>query len=80
MTENSTAPVATPLLVSNKAAAAMCGVSTRTWWSLNAAELAPVPLRLGGRTLWRARELGDLRKAFCPARDRWEAIKKGSRT
>ena len=78
MTENATAPVA-PLLMDARAASALCGVSVRTWWALHSAGRTPLPVRLGRRTLWRADELADWCKAGCPARDRWENVKKGAR-
>ena len=78
MTEKLSAPVA-PLLLDARAASALCGVSVRTWWALHSAGRTPLPVRLGRRTLWRADELADWCKAGCPARDRWENVKKGAR-
>ncbi len=53
--ESSTA--ATLLAVSAKQAAAMVGVSTRTWWRLASAEKVPESFMLGGRRLWRVSDL-----------------------
>ena len=78
MTEKLSAPVA-PLLLDARAASALCGVSVRTWWALHSAGKTPLPVRLGRRTLWRADELADWCKAGCPARGRWENVKKGAR-
>lgn len=61
-----------PLLLDAKAAAAMCGVSRTTWWSLHAAGRIPVPVHLGRRTLWRAVELAAWTEAGCPPRHRWQ--------
>ena len=70
-----------PLLLSAGQAAALCGVSRRTWWALHAAGRTPLPVRLGRRTLWRVAGPGGLEAwvaAGCPPRDRWEAAR-GSR-
>lgn len=79
MTEKLTAPVAPapPLLLGAKAAAELCGVSMRTWWALNSAGKTPLPVRLGGRTLWRTAEIAAWIEAGCPARDRWHSMKGG---
>lgn len=68
------APVA-PLLLDARQAAALCGVSVRTWWSLHSSGRCPLPVRLNRRTLWRRDELAAWISATCPARDRWEAMK-----
>jgi predicted DNA-binding transcriptional regulator AlpA len=67
--------VAQPLLLNAGQAAALCGVSRRTWWALHSAGKTPLAVRLGRRTLWRAAGPGGLEAwvaAGCPARDRWE--------
>ena len=67
-----------PLLVDARQAAALCGVSERTWWALSSAGKTPLPVRLGRRTLWRAAGPGGLEAwvaAGCPPRERWEATK-----
>ncbi len=80
MTKDLAAPVAVaPLLLDAKAAAALCGISERSWWSLNSAGKTPLPVRLGRRTLWRRDEIAAWTEAGCPARSRWESIKKGGR-
>ena len=63
-------------LLSAARAAELCGISRSTWWSLHSAGLVPLPVRLGGRTLWRRDELMEWTRADCPPRDRWEAIKR----
>ena len=66
------------LLLSAGQAAALCGVSRRTWWALHAAGKTPLPVRLGRRTLWRASGPGGLEAwvaAGCPPRDRWDGGK-----
>lgn len=70
-----TAPTPTiePLLVGAKAAAPLCGVGVATWWRLLALDRIPAPLRLGGRTLWRAEELRRWVASGCPTRRVWEA-------
>ena len=66
-----------PLLLDAKAAAALCGVSERTWWSLHASGRCPLPVRLNRRTLWRRHELAAWIEAGCPGRDRWHTLKGG---
>jgi predicted DNA-binding transcriptional regulator AlpA len=68
-------PDLTPLLVSAKKAAAMCGKSLRTWRTWDAAGWIPRPVRIGRSTLWRADELRDWVDAGCPRRAEWEARK-----
>ena len=70
-----TTPTLAPLLLDAKAAAQLCSVSLRTWWSLNAAGKTPLPVRLGRRTLWQADELADWCRAGCPSRDRWHSMR-----
>ena len=72
-------PLSGALLVDATTAAELCGLSRSGWWSLHAAGRVPLPVRLGRRTLWRARELAEWSQAGCPARDRWEALKGGQK-
>ena len=67
------------LLIGAADAATMCGVSRSTWWALHSSGRVPLPVRLGRRTLWRRGELEAWIAAGCPARERWEAIREGSR-
>ena len=55
--------------------AALCGVSIRHWWSLNARKLTPASVQLGRSRRWLRSELLDWLQAGCPTRDRWEAGK-----
>jgi predicted DNA-binding transcriptional regulator AlpA len=71
------AEVTMPLLLSAKAAAALCGKSLRTWRTWDAAGLIPRPIRIGRSTLWRADELRAWIAAGCPRRSEWE-IRRGT--
>lgn len=73
----STASEATivPLLLSAKAAAALCGVSLRTWRSWDAAGKIPRAIRIGRSTRWREDQLRAWVAADCPGRDEWESRK-----
>jgi predicted DNA-binding transcriptional regulator AlpA len=62
-----------PLLLTARQAAAMCGKSLRTWRTWDAAGWIPRPVRIGRSTLWRADELRDWVAAGCPRRTEWEA-------
>ena len=63
-----------PLLLTARQAAAMCGKSLRTWRTWDAAGWIPRPVRIGRSTLWRAEELRDWVTAGCPRRAAWEAM------
>lgn len=63
----------TPLLVTAKQAAFMCGKSLRTWRAWDAAGWIPRPVRIGRSTLWRLNELRAWAAAGCPRRAEWEA-------
>lgn len=62
-----------PLLVTAKTAAMMCGKSLRTWRTWDAAGWIPRPIRIGRSTLWRVNELQAWVAAACPRRAEWEA-------
>ena len=71
-------PADRPLLLDARQAAALCGVSERTWWTLSSANKTPMPVRLGNRTLWPAVGPCGLEAwvaAGFPTRDRWNATK-----
>ena len=65
----------TPLLVTARHAAAVCGKSLRTWRAWNAAGWIPRPVRIGRSTLWRVSELSEWVSCGCPRRVEWEARK-----
>jgi predicted DNA-binding transcriptional regulator AlpA len=49
-------------------AAAMCGIGRSLFLTLVDTGRAPLPLKLGRRTLWRVKDLQDWIDAGCPAR------------
>jgi len=63
----------TRLLLSAREAAHVCSVSISTWYCWGAAGRVPLPVRIGGRVLWRTDELRRWIDAGCPARSRFEA-------
>lgn len=72
--ERSRQQLATPvnrLLLSAAHAAATCDVSLRSWSRLDSAGLIPSAIRLGGRKVWRAEELGEWVRAGCLPRSSW---------
>jgi len=73
------APAPAPLQIPAQTAARLAGVSLATWWRLHSAQKVPAPTRLGGRTLWNARELAAWIEAKCPDRKTWEALKANGR-
>jgi predicted DNA-binding transcriptional regulator AlpA len=69
-----TTPGLEPEQVAAPVAAHLAGVSEATWWRLHAAGKIPRPNKLGGRTLWRVRELRAWIAAGCTHRETWEAF------
>lgn len=66
-------PVASPLLLTARQAAALCGRSLRTWRSWDSVGAVPRPMRIGRSLMWRADELRRWVEAGCPDRAKWEA-------
>lgn len=66
------------LLLSARKAAAMCGMSLRTWRTWDAAGFVPAPVRIGRSTVWRVNELKAWIAAGCPQRGTWNAIQGGN--
>ena len=65
-----------PLLVPNKQAAFLCGMSLASWHRKNAAGLiGPKPIRIGrGCVRFRAREIQEWIASGCPDRVAWQAL------
>ena len=63
-----------PLLLPAPKAARLCGISEATWYRLKAAGKVPVPVRLGGRVLWKVEELRRWCAAGCPDQRSWLAL------
>ncbi len=61
-------------LVDAKEAAALCGVSVSTWYTLVASGKTPDSVRLGRSVKWRLDELEEWINAGCPARSAWNAL------
>lgn len=64
----------TVLLIPANEAGPMCGRSEASWWRDHAAGRIPAPVKVGGRTYWRAEELRRWVDAGCPCRKLWEAL------
>jgi predicted DNA-binding transcriptional regulator AlpA len=60
-------------LLSAMQAARVCGVSRATWYRKLAAGETPLPMKLGGRSLWDARELRLWIDAQCPVWGLWRS-------
>lgn len=66
-----------PLLLSAKQAAAAIGVGKSFFYCLHSSgRLGPLPVHLGRRTLWNRQELESWVQQGCPARDKWQELKK----
>ncbi len=66
---------AEPLAVGAREAAALVGVSLRTWRTLDASGGIPEPVRIGRRRLWSMAELRAWAAAGCPPRVRWAVLR-----
>jgi excisionase family DNA binding protein len=68
-----------PLLLSAVEAAALLGIGRTALYALNSSGRLPLPVRLGGRVLWRRAELAAWTACEppCPSREKWELIKRG---
>jgi predicted DNA-binding transcriptional regulator AlpA len=62
-------------MVDAKDAAAMCGISSATWYRHKAAGKTPAPVKLGGRVLYRVEDLTLWVALGCPDRKTFEARK-----
>ena len=72
MTElSATNPVLSPIAIDAKAAAAMFGLSSRTWRRLNSSRQCPAPIRVGGSVRWRVDELKCWSECDCPSCTAW---------
>lgn len=65
-----------PLLIRARSAAAIFGISLRTWQMWNSAGRIPRPIRIGRSPMWRLDELREWVDAGCPQRREWESRKK----
>jgi predicted DNA-binding transcriptional regulator AlpA len=64
-----------PLLIDAQAAAFVCGMSPASFYRRHAAgEIGPEPVELGGRQMWRYRELVRWTEAGCPPRNKWREM------
>jgi excisionase family DNA binding protein len=61
-------PGVAPLLLSVREVAKVTGLGERTIWRLSASEGMPAPVRVGGRRLWRFREIQQWVDAGCPGK------------
>ncbi len=64
-----------PLAVDAEGAAALIGVSRRTWHRLDLAGQVPQAIRIGRLKRWIVEDLIEWAAAGCPARDRFESMK-----
>jgi predicted DNA-binding transcriptional regulator AlpA len=67
------------LLVGAADAAGLVGISRAHFYALHSSgRLGPMPVKLGGRTLWVREELADWCRQGCPSRERWLAMNGGT--
>lgn len=64
-----------PLVVDARRLAKLLGVGLRTVRTWDAAGKLPKPIKLGGRVLWRVKEIRAWLSADAPERASWEARK-----
>lgn len=65
----------TPLLVDANGLSPLLSAGVRTIRTWDQLGKIPEPVKLGGRVLWRVREIRRWIAAGCPPRDQWAAIK-----
>lgn len=63
-----------PLLICDREAAALCGLSRATWHRLRAAGRLPPAVRLGRAVRWRRLEIERWIAASCPDARTWAAM------
>ena len=64
------------LLISAAELGKLLGVNKSTVWSWHSSGRVPQPVRIGGATRWRAEEIRQWIDAGCPARVRWEQVRR----
>lgn len=64
-----------PLVVDARRLAKLLCCGLRTVRTLDAAGKLPAPLRIGGRVVWRLKEIRDWLAAGAPDRETWAAIR-----
>jgi predicted DNA-binding transcriptional regulator AlpA len=67
-------PAIEPLAVRAERAAAMCGLSQRHWFQLQAAGKIPAAIKCGRASLWRVDDLRRWVEWGCPNLDRFEQL------
>lgn len=67
----SNTPTPEPVLIDQRAVAALLSVCPRTVQNMDIAGELPRPLKLRRRRLWRAEEIRAWALAGCPCRNRW---------
>ncbi len=72
-------PPSEPLLVSDVAAAALCGCSRSHWHALAAAGKIPSSVKLGRKRLWRREEIQEWVAVGCPDSATWRAMQAAGR-
>lgn len=73
-------PTPAALLLTARAAAALCGVSLRTWRQWDASGFVPAAISIGLRSKrWRRDELEAWIAAGCPRRELWSKIQGNAR-
>ena len=75
MIDPATIAASAPLLVDAADAAALCGVSRATWFSMQSCGAIPAAVLRRGRVVrWSYAEIVAWIAAGCPARDRWAVL------
>jgi excisionase family DNA binding protein len=72
-------PLPVALLLTDREAAALCGVGRSTWRRLLSAGKIPQPLHLGRSCRWRRAEVLDWLDAGAPNCVEWESLKRTKR-
>lgn len=70
-------PKLRPELLDARGVGELLGMSPAKVWAMDAAGTLPAPIRLGGSTRWRRRELVRWCAAGCPCRQTWASREVG---
>jgi predicted DNA-binding transcriptional regulator AlpA len=64
------------LLISAAEMGRLLGVNKSTVWSWHSSGRIPQPVKIGGTTRWRTEEIRQWIDEGCPARARWEQVRR----
>lgn len=80
MSNATNSPASERLALPAAEVAKLLGISQRHLWAMHSSgRLGPLPMRFGRAVRWNAAELAEWMNAGAPPRDRWLAMRQGSK-